>query len=172
MGSTGFCLFARPPVFADPKLVVDLINGLHGWGWTTEDLERLNITTLQDELEFNRRAGFTEADARPPEHMTVEPLPRTTRSSMCRMGMWTQSSRIYRDAVAEIRVFGALWEHLPSSLNLDLEGQKATVGDLLACLGIDPGEVGVVTVGGRQSSVDGIVPAEARVCVFLPMFGG
>lgn len=75
LDSTGFCLFARPPVFADPQLAVDLINGMHGWGWTVDDLDSLNATTLKDELEFNRRAGFTKADDRLPEYMTIEPLP-------------------------------------------------------------------------------------------------
>jgi aldehyde:ferredoxin oxidoreductase len=72
---TGLCLFARPPVFADPQLMVDLINGRFGWGWTVQDLERMNRTVLKLELEFNRRAGFTSADDRLPEYMLEEPLP-------------------------------------------------------------------------------------------------
>ncbi len=72
---TGLCLFARPPVFADPQLMVDLINGRFGWGWTVQDLEQMNRTVLKLELEFNRRAGFTTADDRLPEFMLEEPLP-------------------------------------------------------------------------------------------------
>jgi len=75
LDSTGLCLFARPPVLADPQLTVDLINGRYGWGWTVEDLDRFNRQVLRDELEFNRRAGFTAADDRLPEFMCHEPLP-------------------------------------------------------------------------------------------------
>jgi aldehyde:ferredoxin oxidoreductase len=75
LDTTGLCLFARPPVFADPQLMVDLINGRYGWGWSVADLEELNKTVLRMELEFNQKAGHTSADARLPEYMTREPLP-------------------------------------------------------------------------------------------------
>jgi aldehyde:ferredoxin oxidoreductase len=75
LDSTGLCLFARPPVFADPQLMVDLINGRFGWGWTVADLEEMQRTVLRMELAFNEQAGHTAADARMPEYMTREPLP-------------------------------------------------------------------------------------------------
>jgi aldehyde:ferredoxin oxidoreductase len=75
LDSTGLCLFARPPVLAHPQLLVDLINGIYGWGWTTEDVDRLNRDVLRTELEFNRRAGITAADYRIPEYMREEALP-------------------------------------------------------------------------------------------------
>jgi sulfur carrier protein ThiS len=71
-----------------------------------------------------------------------------------------------------VRIFGPLWEHLEPSLELDLEGRDVTVADLLARLGLDPAEVGIVTVNGRQSKHDTIVPADGRVYIFPPMFGG
>ncbi len=74
LDSTGLCLFARPPVIADPQLMVDMINGIYGWGWTKEDLDRFNREVLRTELEFNRRAGITAADYRLPEYMREEPL--------------------------------------------------------------------------------------------------
>ena len=74
LDSTGLCLFARPPVIADPQLMVDMINGVYGWGWTEEDLDRFNREVLRTELEFNRRAGITAADYRIPEYMREEPL--------------------------------------------------------------------------------------------------
>jgi aldehyde:ferredoxin oxidoreductase len=74
LDSTGLCLFARPPVIADPQLMVDMINGIYGWGWTKEDLDRFNRDVLRNELEFNRRAGITAADYRIPEYMREEPL--------------------------------------------------------------------------------------------------
>jgi len=72
---TGLCLFARPPVVADPQLMVDLINGRYGWGWTVEDLEEAEVDVLRTEREFNRRAGFSQAHDRLAEAFTREPLP-------------------------------------------------------------------------------------------------
>jgi aldehyde:ferredoxin oxidoreductase len=74
LDSTGLCLLARPPVIADPQLMVDMLNGRYGWGWTKEDLDRNNREVLRAELEFNRRAGITSADYRLPEYMREEPL--------------------------------------------------------------------------------------------------
>lgn len=75
LDSTGLCLFARPPVFGDPQLMVDLINGRFGWGWSVADLKELQKSVLRMELAFNEKAGHTAADARLPEYMTREPLP-------------------------------------------------------------------------------------------------
>jgi molybdopterin converting factor small subunit len=74
--------------------------------------------------------------------------------------------------MVKVRVFGMLWEHLEPSLELDLEGHEIAVADLLARLGIDPAEVGIVTVNRRQSNMDEIIPADGRVCIFPPMSGG
>ena len=74
--------------------------------------------------------------------------------------------------MVEVRIFGPLWEHLAPSLELDLEGRDVTVADLLARLGIDPSEVGIVTVDRRQSNFDEPVPANCRVCIFPLMSGG
>jgi molybdopterin converting factor small subunit len=74
--------------------------------------------------------------------------------------------------MVEVRIFGPLWEHLPAELELDLEGRAMAVADLLARLGLDPEEVGIITVNGRQSFLDDIAPADGRVCIFPPMSGG
>ena len=74
LDSTGLCFFARPPVLADPQLMADMINGLYGWNWTTQDLDRSYRDVLRTEIEFNRRAGITPADHRIPEYMREEPL--------------------------------------------------------------------------------------------------
>ncbi len=74
LDSTGLCLFARPPVIAEPQLMADMINGIYGWGWTAEDLDKFYRDVLRNELEFNRRAGITQADYRIPEYMREEPL--------------------------------------------------------------------------------------------------
>ncbi len=75
LDSTGLCLFARPPILADPQLMVDMINGIYGWNWQKDDLDRFNRDVLRTELEFNRLAGITKADHRIPEYMREEPLP-------------------------------------------------------------------------------------------------
>ena len=74
--------------------------------------------------------------------------------------------------MVEVRVFGALWEHLEPRLELDLEGCEVSVADVLARLDIDASEVGIVTVDRRQSNFDELVPANCRVCIFPLMFGG
>ena len=74
LDSTGLCLFARPPIIADPQLMVDMLNGIYGWGWTKEEFDQANREVLRTELEFNRRAGITAADYRIPEYMREEPL--------------------------------------------------------------------------------------------------
>jgi aldehyde:ferredoxin oxidoreductase len=74
LDSTGLCLFARPPVIAEPQLMADMINGIYGWGWTVDDLDHFYREVLRNELEFNRRAGITAADYRIPEYMRTEPL--------------------------------------------------------------------------------------------------
>ena len=75
LDSTGLCLFGRPPIIANPQLMIDMINGIYGWGWTKEDYDRFNRDVLRTELEFNRRAGITKTDYRIPEYMREEPLP-------------------------------------------------------------------------------------------------
>lgn len=74
--------------------------------------------------------------------------------------------------MVQVRVFNQQWEHLAPELEMDLEGREGTVADLLAALQLDPAEVGIVTVNGRQSRLDELVPAAGRVCIFPPMFGG
>lgn len=75
LDSTGLCLFARPPILANPQLMVDMINGRYGWGWTVEEYDCSNRGVLKTEREFNRRAGLTSSDYRIPEYMHTEPLP-------------------------------------------------------------------------------------------------
>ena len=74
LDSTGLCLFARPPVIADPQLMADMLNGIYGWGWNADDLDNLYRDVLRNELEFNRLAGITAEDYRIPEYMREEPL--------------------------------------------------------------------------------------------------
>ena len=74
--------------------------------------------------------------------------------------------------MVEVRIFVGLWKHLAPRVELDLEGRDVRMADLIAQLNIDPSEVGIVTVDGRQSNLDAFVPTSGRVCIFPPMFGG
>jgi molybdopterin converting factor small subunit len=74
--------------------------------------------------------------------------------------------------MVEVRIFGAPRKHLAPRLELALEGHDVRVADVIAHLDINPSEVGIVTVDRRQSDLDEIVPADSRVCIFPPMFGG
>ena len=75
LDSTGLCLFARPPIISNPQLMLDMINGIYGWGWSLEDYDRFTRDVLRTELEFNQKAGITQNDYRIPEYMREEPLP-------------------------------------------------------------------------------------------------
>ncbi|MBN1136348.1 MAG: MoaD/ThiS family protein [Anaerolineae bacterium] len=72
----------------------------------------------------------------------------------------------------QVKVFSPVWEHPGSSLDLDLEGRPVSVVNLLQRLEIDPAEVGIVTVDGRQSRLGDVISEDSRVCIFPPMFGG
>ena len=75
LDSTGLCLFARPPIIADPQLMVDMINGIYGWGWTMEDYDRSTAMCCAPSSNSTAGPGITAADYRIPEYMREEPLP-------------------------------------------------------------------------------------------------
>jgi aldehyde:ferredoxin oxidoreductase len=71
----GACLFAGFGLLAAPETISELLNARYGWQTWSDVLQLLGKETLTLEREFNRRAGFTAADDRPPEYMRTEPLP-------------------------------------------------------------------------------------------------
>jgi aldehyde:ferredoxin oxidoreductase len=73
--SLGACLFAGFGFSAAPETIRDLINARYGWDVGLDFLQVLGKASLKLEREFNRRAGFTQADDRLPEWMTRESLP-------------------------------------------------------------------------------------------------
>lgn len=73
--SLGVCIMGGSAFAVDSGLVPDLVNGQHGWGVGSDYLSELGRETISLEREFNRRAGFTSADDRLPEWMTLEKLP-------------------------------------------------------------------------------------------------
>jgi molybdopterin converting factor small subunit len=74
--------------------------------------------------------------------------------------------------MVKVLIFGGFWAHLPRRLELDHAGRDMRVTELLARLRINPTEVGIVTVNGRQSKLEEIVPVGGRVYIFPPMAGG
>ena len=73
----GVCVMAGFGFALEPTLVPELINAQYGWGVGDNYLREVGRQTILLEREFNRRAGFTEADDRIPAWMTRESLPPT-----------------------------------------------------------------------------------------------
>ena len=76
--SAGLCLFVAFPVLDFPEAlqaIVDMLNAKYGWALVVDDITSLGMRVLEMERDFNRRAGFTEADDRLPEFMETEKLP-------------------------------------------------------------------------------------------------
>jgi aldehyde:ferredoxin oxidoreductase len=71
----GACLFGGFGFGTAPGAIRDLLRGRYGWDLGEDALQALGRETLRLEREFNRAAGFNEADDRLPEWMTLEPLP-------------------------------------------------------------------------------------------------
>jgi aldehyde:ferredoxin oxidoreductase len=75
----GACIFAGFGYAATPNGVVKrLLAARYGWDDLPDNiLQELGKQTIRMEREFNRRAGFTNADDRLPKWMTEEALPET-----------------------------------------------------------------------------------------------
>ena len=74
--SAGYCLLALP---AKGKLIYEvlakLINARYGKNLKEEDVINIGITTIREELAFNRAAGWTDVQNRLPGFMETEKLP-------------------------------------------------------------------------------------------------
>jgi aldehyde:ferredoxin oxidoreductase len=73
----GACIFAGFGFAAAPHVTRDLLNARYGWQVSEDILKELGRETITMEREFNRLAGFTQADDRLPEWMSREALPPT-----------------------------------------------------------------------------------------------
>ena len=68
--SAGLCLFIAFAILDDADgvpTIVDMLNARYGLTLTPDDIVALGKSTLDDEKEFNRRAGFTKVDDKLPE---------------------------------------------------------------------------------------------------------
>jgi len=76
--STGYCLFIAFPILDIPKGwegMAESVAGVTGLNITGADVIDIGKEVLKMERLFNERAGFTDADDRPPEFMRYEKLP-------------------------------------------------------------------------------------------------
>jgi aldehyde:ferredoxin oxidoreductase len=71
----GACIFTGSGFSAAPDTIRDLLNARYNWNVNSDILQVLGKESLKLEREFNKRAGFTQADDRLPEWMTRELLP-------------------------------------------------------------------------------------------------
>lgn len=70
----GACIFTVFCLSTIPFAIKDFLNAKYGWEVGEDILQTLGRETLELELEFNKLAGFTKADDRLPEYMTLEPI--------------------------------------------------------------------------------------------------
>jgi aldehyde:ferredoxin oxidoreductase len=76
--SLGLCLFVAFAVLDDARGVpcmAKMVSGLIGKDYSVDDVVNLGVNCLKDELDFNKRAGFTEADDQLPRFFQEETLP-------------------------------------------------------------------------------------------------
>jgi hypothetical protein len=73
--------------------------------------------------------------------------------------------------VVEIEIFGQLGESLKRRQSMILKA-PVSVFEAATLLGLNPEEVGLVTIDGVQQWMEDIVPLECRLCFFPPMSGG
>ena len=76
--SLGLCLFVAFAVLDDARGVpcmAKLVSGLIGKDYSVDELVGMGVNCLKDELDFNRRAGFTDADDQLPRFFQTEALP-------------------------------------------------------------------------------------------------
>jgi len=76
--STGMCLFIAFAILDQPETfqaLLDLLGGFSGQPLTADDVTALGKSVLDNERDFNTRAGFTNKDDRLPEFFKKEALP-------------------------------------------------------------------------------------------------
>ena len=71
----------------------------------------------------------------------------------------------------EIELFGQLLPGKPRKQTLELE-RPMLVQDVALRLGLNPKEIGLMTMDGIQSELEESVPPTCRLCFFPHMSGG
>lgn len=73
--------------------------------------------------------------------------------------------------VVELEIFGALVPADKRRQILHLQG-RTTVRQIAETLGLNPDDIGLITIQGVQSELDDVVPPTCRLCIFPPLSGG
>lgn len=71
----------------------------------------------------------------------------------------------------DVELFGQLASNIQRRQILNLES-LASVSEVAVLLGVNPDEVGLITIDGVQSYMHDQVPLTCRLCFFPPMSGG
>lgn len=71
----------------------------------------------------------------------------------------------------EIELFGQLSTGRQRRQILTLEN-PIPIRETVILLGLDPNDVGLMTINGVQSELEDLVPIDCRLCFFPPMSGG
>jgi len=78
--SLGICLFGRSVTNENTNFIVQALNDAHGMNLPDSFYRDLGADTLRMEWEFNKQAGFTEADDELPSFFYDEPLDPTGKT--------------------------------------------------------------------------------------------
>ncbi|NLM51597.1 MAG: aldehyde ferredoxin oxidoreductase [Firmicutes bacterium] len=73
----GICMFARPPLFAEPELLATMVNALLGTELSVDDIWQIGYDTIKMERQFNLAAGISPAQDKLPEFVYTEKLEPT-----------------------------------------------------------------------------------------------
>jgi len=71
----------------------------------------------------------------------------------------------------DIEVFGQLLPGQPRVRTMELQ-REGTARSLAVSIGLDPEEIGMVTINGAHSRLDDPIQADARICFFPYITGG
>ena len=71
----------------------------------------------------------------------------------------------------DIEIFGQLLPGQPRRQSVEISEPK-TARALSETIGLDPSEIGLITINGVQSSLDETVMPESRLCFFPYITGG
>ena len=91
--SLGLCVFGRSVTDTNPELIVNALNDAHGTSFDPSFLKILGREVLEMEWDFNRAAGFTEADDELPAFFYEEALPPTGKTARHRSEVANRSLR-------------------------------------------------------------------------------
>ncbi len=71
----------------------------------------------------------------------------------------------------EVEIFGQLLPGQPRRRTLEIHG-PATAQDIARSIGLDPAEIGILSIDGVQCDLDTPVQPNSRICFFPYLSGG